>query len=115
MPHGFKRADRVADVIQHELAILLQHQAKDPRFAAVTITAVDVSPDLENANILISQLDESKVAETVSALNKAAAYLRRELAQTIQLRYTPKLRFRYDDSLLRAERINKLLNDAEKK
>jgi ribosome-binding factor A len=112
---SFKRSDRIADVIQHELAILLHRHAKDPRFHAVTITAVDVSADLENANVLVSQLDESKIAETVSALNKAAGYLRRELAQTIDLRYMPKLHFRYDDSLLRADRINKLLNDSIEK
>lgn len=102
------RSQRVADSIQRCLAQLLQ-RARDPRFIQVTITAVDVSPDLANAAIYVSVLDDSKATETVSALNKASGYFRHELVDMIDLRILPKLQFRFDDSIGRGARINELL------
>lgn len=106
------RPQRVADLIQHALAPMLQHEAKDPRFAAVTITAVDVSPDLSNAIVFVSILDESKIADTIAALNNAAGYLRHKLADAVELRIAPKLHFRYDESISRADKISKLIHEA---
>lgn len=113
MPNNSNRPKRVAKLIQHELTLLLRHEAKDPRFNAVTITEVDVSPDLKNAKIYFTLLDELKKEETQKALNKAAGYLRRELAPILQLRVVPQLFFHYDDSLIRAEKISKLLKDSD--
>lgn len=110
MPQS-NRPQRVAELIQHTLAMLLLRGAKDPRFAAVTITSVDVSPDLANATIYISMLEEQKIPETLTALNNAAGYFRHQLADAVELRITPKLIFRYDDSISRADRISRLLDE----
>lgn len=109
------RPQRVADLIKHALARLLLREAKDPRFSMVSITSVDVSPDLNNALIYVSVLDETKAHETVAALNKAAGYFRHALAEAVELRITPKLHFRYDESIVEADKINRLLEDALKK
>jgi len=109
------RARKVAELLQQELAILLRHQAKDPRFNVVTITAVDVSPDLKNAKIYFSLLDETKKNDTLAALNKAAGFFRVKLAEAVELRIMPQLYFYFDDSLARADKISQLLNEAEKK
>ena len=106
------RSQRVADLIQHTLAPMLQHEAKDPRFAAVTITAVDVSPDLSNAIVFVSMLEETQIASTIAALNKASGYFRHRLADAVELRITPRLHFRFDESISRADRITKLINEA---
>ena len=102
------RSQRVADSIQRCLAELLR-RARDPRFPQVTITAVDMSPDLANATIFVSVLDETQAVGTVSALNKASGYFRHELVDMIDLRIMPKLQFRFDDSISRGARIDELL------
>ncbi len=110
----FSRMQRIADQIQRELAVLLNTKAHDPRFHTVSITAVDVSPDMANATVLVSQLNENHVKETLSALNKAAGFLRYELAHTLNLRVTPKLRFVYDESISRGQHIDRLIEQAIK-
>lgn len=115
MPHIPNRPQRVADLIQRELARLLQREAHDPRFAGVTITSVDVSPDLANANVYITVLDDAKIKGTLAALNHAAGFLRHHLADAVELRIIPKLNFIYDESIHRADRISKLINSIDSK
>ena len=115
MPRSHSRVDRVADLIQQTLAHLIQREVKDPRFTSITITAVDVSPDLKNAIVFVTLLDETKAEETVRALNKAAGFFRSALAAAAELRITPKLQFRYDESISRAGRVSKLIDEALKK
>jgi ribosome-binding factor A len=103
------RIGRVQDLMQRTLANLLQH-ANDPRFAKATITHVDVSPDLANAKVYVSLLDENAVKETLSALNKAAGFFRHHLAEEMDLRVTPKVHFCYDATLQQADRIAQLLD-----
>jgi ribosome-binding factor A len=115
MPKNYTRKQRVSDVIQTALADILQKNAKDLRFGLITITSVDVARDLSIAKVFVSVLEESKSAEIIKALNNAAKYLRYELANAIELRVTPELRFVYDDSSVRGHRITSLINDALKK
>lgn len=110
----YHRMQRIAEQIQHELALLLGTKAQDPRFDEVTITAVKVSPDMANATVLISQLDEMRSKQTLHALNKAAGFLRSALAKSLNLRVTPKLHFVYDDTISRGNRIQQLINSAIK-
>jgi len=104
------RQKRVADLIQQQLAELLQRDAQDPRFEQVSITAVDVSPDLQHARVYFSVLaDGAEVQEISCAFEKASGYLRRELASRVQLRYVPELAFSFDNSISEGERIEHLL------
>jgi ribosome-binding factor A len=115
MSKGFKREQRINDLIQTTLAEILQRNAKDMRFGMITLTGVNVSHDLAHAKVFVSVLEEDKAKETLVALNNASKYLRYELANAIELRVTPQLKFVYDDSSVRGSRISSLINNALKK
>ncbi len=114
MAKGYKRSQRVGDLIQTTLAEILQRDAKDLRFGIITVTSVDIAHDLSFAKVFVSVLEEDKAVETLKALNGAAKYLRYQLANSVELRITPELRFVYDDSAVRGSRITSLINDALK-
>ena len=101
---------KVADLIQRVLSTVLQRESRDPRLAGVTITDVEVSQDLMHANIYYTHMgDLSETEEVQRALEKAAGYLRTELARRTRLRRVPELRFKFDETLIRARRIDELL------
>jgi ribosome-binding factor A len=114
MAKNYSRTQRIADLIQTTLAEILQKQAKDLRFGFITVTGVTVSPNLAFAKVYVSVLAEEKAPEVVAALNKATKYLRYELANAVELRITPQLKFIYDDSVVRGSRISSLINAALK-
>lgn len=106
-----RRADRLAERIREDVATFLADGAKDPRLQGlVTVTAVDVTPDLRRARIFVSVLgsDEERAA-SFSALESMTGHLRSRLARTLHLRFTPELEFAHDESVERAARIETLL------
>ncbi|MGB6977505.1 MAG: 30S ribosome-binding factor RbfA [Gammaproteobacteria bacterium] len=111
MRRSHHRPQRVADLIQQELAELLR-KARDPRFVAVTVTAVEISNDLANAKVYITLLDETRLEETLQALNHAEGFFRHLLADKVDLRITPHLRFFYDESISRGDKVARLINAA---
>ena len=114
MAKGYKRSQRVGDLIQTALAQILQKEAKDMHLGLITVTSVDVAHDLSFAKVFISVLEDDKAKETLAALNASAKYLRYSLANAVELRIAPELRFIYDDSSARGSRISSLINDALK-
>lgn len=107
-----KRTHQVAELIQHKLALLITREAQDPRLKFLSITSVDVSPDLKLARVYFTLLDkDSQLAEVKKSLEKATGYFRAQLAQDLHLRYMPRLSFVYDKTLDSAERISELLSD----
>ncbi len=109
---GKKYQRRVSELIHVRLADLLQSKVKDPRLDMVTITGVEVSPDASHAKVYFSAIggDQSR-QEAKEGLESASGWLRHELGQTLRLRRTPELVFRYDESLERGERISSILNE----
>jgi ribosome-binding factor A len=98
------RTERVAEEVRRELARLLSQEATDPRLRLVTLTRVDVAPDLSHALVFWSTvgLEEEggdRVEEAAEGLEHASSFLRRRLAQALPIRRTPALRFRHDPSL----------------
>lgn len=113
MPKEYARTQRVGDLIQQELARLLQQEMADPRVKLVTVTAVTVSRDLSHAKIYITQhKSDEEIPETLKVLNKAAGFLRYHLAQAIELRIIPQLKFFNDESISRGARISALIDEA---
>lgn len=112
MAREFSRLDRIADLIRRELAFLIQKEIQDPRIGLITILAVTLSKDLAHARVYVSILSPDQVAETLQGLNKAAGFLRGLLAKRLKMRVVPALRFLYDDTPLKAERIAKLIDSA---
>jgi ribosome-binding factor A len=80
----------------------------------VTISEVDVSPDMRNARVYIARLggDAEQVEEAVEALKGAAGFLRRELGRRLHARRIPELRFRADTSFDRAAHLSRVIDDA---
>jgi len=105
-----RRQERVTERIHQELSDLLLRRMRDPRLGFVTVTDVEVTPDLKLATVFVSVLGDQEAAQSaVAGLQHASSYIRRELAQTLQMRIVPELRFLLDDSWERGARIDELL------
>jgi ribosome-binding factor A len=105
-----RRQRRVSELIQRELSLLLMRQVRDPRLAGVTITDVEITPDLQLARVYFSVLGEpEEEAEALAAFQHAGGFLRSELASRIQLRFVPELVFGVDKTSAYAQRIDELL------
>lgn len=108
-----QRAQRVGDQIQREIVQILREEVKDPRVGPITVTSVEVSPDLSHAKIFFSRLSGREHAkEAVDALQHAAGYLRRELSHRLDLYSVPQLHFVYDESIEAGMQLSKLIDDA---
>jgi ribosome-binding factor A len=107
---GSGRPQRIGDLIQRELSELIARELRDPRVGMITITAVDVSPDLSHAKVLYTTLDPAHVPDASQGLQRAAGFLRSQLAKRIKLYTTPELRFEYDESVERGDRLSRLID-----
>lgn len=104
-----RRQKQIGHLIQKELGDLLEKKVSDPRLDFVTITTVEVSPNLRQAHIYVSTLGDQQAA--MEGFDHAARFLRRELASRVALRYVPELIFHSDISLKRGEHILQLLDE----
>ncbi len=116
MQHGYKRSDRVGDLIRKEIASMILHgEIKDPRIGFVTITHVKMSPDIKDAKVYFSQIgNKEEIGKSRDALNHASGYVRRSLAKRLDLRHIPSVAFDYDDSLEYSDHIGKVLKELKK-
>src|ERR1043165_3893075 len=106
------RPDRVADQIRSEVASMLARDVHDPGVGFVTITRVQVTPDLQHARIHYTALGDDKArAATAKALGRASVFLRRQIGSRLRLRRVPELEFLFDESIAGQDRIEQLLND----
>lgn len=104
---------RVAELIKRELAVLIPRELNDSRARLATITSVDVSPDLKSARVYFTLLaGEAGAAPVLTVFKRAAGHLRRELAGRLALRVMPELRFYFDTSVERGDRLSRLINRA---
>jgi ribosome-binding factor A len=121
-----RRTERVAEEVRGELARLLREEVSDPRVGLVTLTRVEVSPDLGSARVLWSFLPTAAAGtperegrrtaqggqrRTAQGLESAAPFLRRRLAEALPLRRVPELHFRYDPSLAEGSDTLRLLQE----
>ncbi len=105
------RRERVAEQIRAELSEIVQHELSDPRMGWVTLTRVEMSPDLNYAKVFVSIYGpEKERAATLRVLEHAAGFIRSQLGRRVRLRQTPELQFRPDDSLEQTQRIHDILS-----
>lgn len=110
MPKDFSRTARLGEQIRRELAELIRDEVRDPRVGMVSLTEVRVARDLSNAKIYFTRLGEdSERATSVSALNRAAGFLRHELGARLNIRKVPELHFVYDESIERGAHMEALI------
>jgi ribosome-binding factor A len=115
MKKAGNRPLRVAELVKRELAVLIPRVLDDSRTHQATVTFVDVSPDLRSARVYFPLLGGAAAAEpVVAAFNRAAGHFRRELAGRVALRVIPELRFYFDASIERGDRLSQLIDRAVK-
>ena len=109
-----RRQRQVAELLHEEISVLIQRRARDPRMGYVTVTGVEMSPDLRVAQVYVSVLgSDEDTQQSLQSLQRAAGFFRRELSTSLSLRYLPELNFRPDNSLARGLRIDQLLDSLQ--
>ena len=106
-----RRTSRVGENVRDALATIFRLDLHDVQLGWSSISEVEVSPDLHYAKVYITGLKEEDTKETVEALRKLAPKIRHLLGKRIHLRYTPELDFRYDETAMRALRIETVLRE----
>ena len=109
-----RRTERVNDLLREQLDYLLRREAKDPRLETLwSITDVEVTRDLRHAKVFVSILGTEEEAEgTMTALNAARGYLRRELGHRLNtMHHIPEIAFKRDVSIERGARLSAVLDD----
>ena len=112
MPKESSRGRKIGDLIQREVAVLVQREIKDPRIGMVTINEATVSRDLAFSDIYFTVLPAENTEVVEEVLNEASGFLRSQLAKVLSTRTTPKLRFHYDSTIESGARMNKAINKA---
>ena len=108
------RQERTAELIQQLLSEMFLREVNDPRLAGVTITEVQIDRELQYATAYVNALgDDSRREEVMAGLQSAAGFLRRELAQSLDLRSAPVLRFEWDPRLRYVEEVDELLDELD--
>ena len=112
MAQGY-RPNRVADQIRQELSELLTRgEVHDPGIGFITLTRVQVSPDLQMARVFYTTLGDSKARrDTARALERATPFFRRQIGSRLRLRRVPEVEFRFDESIAHQDRIEQILRD----
>jgi ribosome-binding factor A len=112
MAQGY-RPDRVGDQIRQELSeVIARSEVHDPGIGFITLTRVQVSPDLQLARVFYTTLGDPKARqETAKALERATPFLRRQIGGRLRLRRVPEIEFRFDESIAHQDRIEQILRD----
>jgi ribosome-binding factor A len=108
----FKRTDRVGAELRRELGLLVHAAVRDHALPSVSVSDVEVTRDLDWATVWVTALQAERASEAVKALNELAVEFRRTLSRSMRLRRVPELRFQYDDSVDKSERIEHLLRNS---
>jgi len=115
MPSGL-RLQRIADRIRQEISDMLIREINDPRLKLIYITDVNVDKELAYADVYVSALEgHTRSAEILAGMESASGFLRRTLADRIELRVFPRLRFHWDPTPENADHIEKVLADLREK
>ena len=109
------RTRRVAELIKRELATIISRELNDNRINSVSITGVTVSRDLKQSTVFVSTIDKTLESQKIEKLlNKSSGFLRHLLSQQVDLRITPNLLFKYDESIERGVHMSQLIDKLTK-
>ena len=110
------RVRKIQEFIKQEVSKILLQELNDPRLGFVTVTDARITGDLRQATVYVSLFgDDTKKKGTMDALRSANGYIRSEVGKRLKIRYSPEIEFREDNSLDYGMKIDRLLNDIEKK
>jgi ribosome-binding factor A len=112
------RTRRVAEEIKEALAHIIQFEVKDPRLSTVmvTVSAVEVTKDLQLARIFVSVLgDDGQAGDVMDALDHCKGFIKSQVARRVKLRFMPEMEYKLDQSAVHAARIQEMLREIELK
>jgi ribosome-binding factor A len=110
---SYARSRKVNELVREALALMLLEDFKDPRLELVTVTGVDVAPDLRTAKVFVTaHIGEEGYDEVLAGLRAASGRMRALLGERVRMRYTPELDFRIDESVDAGMRVTRALRDA---
>lgn len=107
----YKRSQRVGDLLREEVADIIMYRLKDPRIGFVTVTGVDMSPDLKMAKVYVSVMKEEERELTLEILNSSKSFIRSALSKRLKMKFIPVVEFRLDTSIEYGFKIDKLLKE----
>ncbi|MBR2785386.1 MAG: 30S ribosome-binding factor RbfA, partial [Clostridia bacterium] len=105
------KIERLNHAFQEEISMILMREVKDENIKFVTITGVETTSDLSFSKVYYTVLDESKKEKTKEALEKASSFIRTKLAERVEIRHTPELKFIYDTSIDYGNHIEKIIEE----
>ncbi|MCX7623107.1 MAG: 30S ribosome-binding factor RbfA [Thermomicrobium sp.] len=109
------RQARLAEFLRDEISAVIQRELRDPRIGFVSVTRVELSPDLRHARVYVSVFgSREEQEEALRALQGAAGFIRRLIAPHLHTRHIPELHFKLDRSLEHAERVARLLHEIQR-
>ena len=108
------KIERLNHAFQEEISMILMTEIKDEDIKFVTITGVDTTSDLSYAKVYFTVLDETKKETILEALNGAASFIRSKLAERVEIRHTPELKFIYDTSIEYGNHIEEIIDSINK-
>ena len=104
------KIERLNHLIQQEISVILMEEVRDEDLKFVTITDCDTSSDYSYCKVYFTVLEEDKKDVVLEALEGASSFIRSKLAERIDIRHTPELKFIYDTSIAYGEHIEKIIN-----
>lgn len=105
------KIERLNNLIMREVSIILEREVKDKGIEFVTVTAVKTTSDLSYSKIYVTILNDDKKDEIMKSLKGASGFIRKELANRIEVRHIPKLEFVYDESIEYGQRIEQKIRE----
>jgi ribosome-binding factor A len=110
-----RRRQQVGDLLRDHISEIIQREMRDPRLGFVSITRVEVSADVRMAKVFVSVFgSDDEQRDALVALTRASGFVRRQLGDRLEMRYTPEINFRLDRSMQHAENVARLLNQIER-
>ena len=109
---SWDKFEKLVSSVRQKIANVIQYRLKDPRVGFVTVTKIDLARDLKTCTVFYSVVgSEGERTRTKKALEDARGYIQTEVGKSLRTRTVPHLEFRYDDSMEKSERINKILRE----
>lgn len=109
------KIDRIASNMVKEISYILANEVKDSDIKFVTVTDVKLASDLSFAKVYVTVFDQTKIKETLKALDQAKGFIRKKLAERIDIRHTPELSFVFDESIEYGNKIEKIIEEIKEK
>lgn len=109
------KIERLNHAFQEEISMILMREVKNKELKFVTITGVETTSDLSFAKVYYTILDESKKELVEETLQKASSFIRTKLAERVEIRHTPELKFLYDTSIAYGEHMDKIMEEIKEK